>query len=88
VFDEALAHGLPIVSCAAGAVVDTVPKGAGLLVAPDDDRSFADALGELLQDGDRYRQCADAATKAGELLPDWADTAGTVGEVLDKIRTG
>lgn len=85
VFDEALAHGLPIVSCRTGAVSDTVPAAAGCLVAPDDAEAFADALADLLQNEERYAECADAARAAGERLPSWADTARTAGRVLDRL---
>ncbi len=50
VFNEALAHGLPILSCDAGAVSGTVPPEAGRLVPPDDPVAFADALRVLLTD--------------------------------------
>lgn len=85
VFDEALAHGLPVVSCRTGAVPDTVPAAAGRLVAPDDARAFAEALGDLLRDEAGYHRCADAALAAGRNLPGWADTAGTAGDVLDRL---
>lgn len=85
VFDEALAHGLPIVSCRTGAVPDTVPEGAGRLVPPDDPVAFADALAELLRDDAAYRASADAARAAGQALPSWQDTARTAGRVLDLL---
>lgn len=85
VFDEALAHGLPIVSCRTGAVPDTVPEAAGHLVAPDDVEAFADALADLLRDGAGYDARAEAALSAGRDLPDWADTARAAGGVLDRI---
>ena len=85
VFDEALAHGLPIVSCRTGAVPDTVPEDAGILVPPDDGAAFADALAELLTvPGQRARR-AEAARAAGQRLPDWTDTAQVAGAVLERI---
>jgi Arc/MetJ family transcription regulator len=33
----------------------------------------------------RHRRRADAALTAGNRLPGWADTAGTVGKVLDRL---
>ncbi|RYH07949.1 glycosyltransferase family 4 protein [Tropicimonas sp. IMCC6043] len=85
VFDEALANGLPIVSCRTGAVPDTVPAEAGRLVAPDDPEAFAEELAGLLQDETSYRRCADAALSAGHLLPSWSDTAHVAGGVLDRV---
>jgi glycosyltransferase involved in cell wall biosynthesis len=85
VFDEALVHGLPIVSCRTGAVPDTVPGDTGRLVPPEDPGAFAAAIAELLEDETLYRRCADAALGAGQTLPSWADTAHTVGAVLDGL---
>ncbi|MCU0856461.1 MAG: glycosyltransferase family 4 protein, partial [Rhodobacteraceae bacterium] len=85
VFDEALAYGLPIVSCRTGAVPQTVPPGAGLLVPPDDPAAFADALLRLLSDPALREELSAAATRAGDALPSWADTARTAGAVLDAL---
>lgn len=75
VFNEALVNGLPIVSCAAGAVPDTVPPQAGLLVPPDAPEAFADALREVLETPSYRQTLAAAARAAGEALPSWRDTA-------------
>jgi len=85
VFDEALAAGLPIVSCATGAVPDTVPKDAGRLVPPDDPDAFASALEKLLTDTEHRSKLSDASTAAGRKLPSWSDTARTAGTVLDRL---
>ncbi|MGC9447365.1 glycosyltransferase family 4 protein [Cereibacter johrii] len=85
VFPEALLHGLPIVACATGAVPDTVPADAGLLVPPDDPAAFAAALRRLLEDAPTRQRLAGAATRAGGALPRWADTAAIAGAVLDRL---
>ncbi len=82
VFDEALAHGLPIVASGVGAVADTVPTAAGLVVPPDDPDAFAHALRGMLSDPDLMRTKAKAATTAGAALPTWSDTAATISAAL------
>lgn len=85
VFDEALSHGLPIVSTRAGAVPGTVPADAGLLVAPDDASALSQALRQMLTDpADRAARAA-AAARAGAALPAWSDTARLAGAVLDAL---
>lgn len=85
VFDEALAHGLPIVSCRTGAVPETVPPDAGVLVAPDDPVAFAGALRTLLVDRAHRARLAAAAARAGARLPTWEDTAEVAAGVLDAV---
>jgi glycosyltransferase involved in cell wall biosynthesis len=85
VFDEALAHGLPIVTCRTGAVPDTVPRDAGVLVPTDDPDALAVALAALLDDDGRRRSLADASAEAGRALPGWLETARTAGRVLDRL---
>lgn len=86
VFDEALAHGLPIVASGAGAVADTVPPAAGLVVPPNDPDAFAHALRDILSDPDLMRTKAKAAARAGAALPTWADTAATISAALKSKR--
>lgn len=85
VFGEALGHGLPIVTCAAGAVPETVPPGTGHLVPVDDAPAFAAALRRLLTDDAHRAQMAAASTAAGHALPRWSDTAAVMGRVLDGL---
>jgi glycosyltransferase involved in cell wall biosynthesis len=85
VFDEAMAHGLPIVSCQTGAVPDTVAKAAGMLVEPENPEAFAKALDQLLADRGLRAQMASAAGRAGAALPGWVQTAQVAGVVLDQI---
>lgn len=85
VFDEALSHGLPIVSTTAGAVPGTVPADAGLLVPPDDATALSDALRRMLTDAPFRDARASAAQQAGAALPSWDDTARIVARVLDHI---
>jgi glycosyltransferase involved in cell wall biosynthesis len=85
VFDEALSYGLPIVTCRTGAVPDTVPADAGLLVPPDDPDQLAGALRTLVVDTERRRDLARASQSAGLALPTWEDTARVASRVLASV---
>jgi glycosyltransferase involved in cell wall biosynthesis len=86
VFAEALAHGLPIVACHAGAVPDVVPSEAGILVPIDDVDQFAGALRAYITDPALRRQAGEAAAEAGRRLPSWQQTAGTISLRLESVK--
>ena len=47
---EAVARGMPVVSTTAGAIPETVPASASILVRPGDSRALAKALASLMDD--------------------------------------
>jgi glycosyltransferase involved in cell wall biosynthesis len=85
VFAEAMAHGLPIVAARAGAVPDTVPESAGLLVPPGDVAALAAALRRVIADGALRRRLAVGAREAGAALPDWRHSVARWAAALDRL---
>ncbi len=82
---EAIAHGLPIVSTTAGAIPDTVPPMAGLLVPPDDTAALARALRRLIGDPAERRRLATNASAAALRLPTWQDSARLFAGAIETI---
>ena len=70
-FAEALAYGLPIVATTAGAIPDTVPADAALLVPRGDVTALREALQRMLTDEALRTRLAAGAMRAGATLPDW-----------------
>ncbi len=68
---EALRAGLPVIAAAGGAVAETVPEAAGLLVPPGDGPALAAALRRAVADPGLRRRLALGAAAAGAALPDW-----------------
>lgn len=79
---EALARGLPIVAAAGGAVPDTVPPDAGLLVPPGDAPALAAALRRVLSEPGLHPRLREGALRARERLPRWEDTAAAIERAL------
>jgi glycosyltransferase involved in cell wall biosynthesis len=84
-YAEAIAHGLPVIGTTAGAIPDTVPTGAGVLVAPDDEKLFALALRRLIENPDERRRLATAAREAARQLPTWRDSATLFSRALEAL---
>ncbi len=85
VFDEAIANGLPIVATAAGAIVDTVPENAGLLVPPDDPPALANALASLLDASDSLHELRDGACRASRNRRSWGRACTEFASALERI---
>jgi glycosyltransferase involved in cell wall biosynthesis len=85
---EALARGLPVVATTAGAIPETVPDGAGLLVAPGDPRDLAAALRRVMTEPELRAELMAGARAARRRLPGWDDAAGTfAAELADLTRS-
>ena len=79
---EGLARGLPVVATSGGAVADTVPPDAGLLVPPGDAAALGEALRRALTDAGLRARLRAGAVAARERLPRWEGTAAAIGAAL------
>jgi glycosyltransferase involved in cell wall biosynthesis len=84
-YAEALAHGVPVIGTTAGAIPDTVPPNAGVLVEPNDVKALARALRMLIENPDERRWLASGAREAGEQLPGWAAQARLVAGAIEAL---
>ena len=84
-YSEAIAFGLPVIGTRAGAITETVPPDAGILVAPDDVAAFAQALRRVISNTDERRRLSAAACAAASGLPSWQDSAKTLSNALERL---
>jgi len=84
-FAAAVSHGLPVVGTHAGAIPETVPPGAGILVPPDEPAALAAALRAMIADPRRRETHAAAARAAAAQLPEWDATARIFLRVLAAV---
>jgi glycosyltransferase involved in cell wall biosynthesis len=85
VLAEALARGLPIISTTAGAIPDTVPPDAGLLVPPSDEAALTQALLRFMDEPALRERLAAGARAARQILPDWPTVSARFAEVLKTV---
>lgn len=84
-YSEALSRGLPVIGTTAGAIPDTVPQAAGLLVAPGDVAELAAALRRVIADAELRRRLSDGAWTSAETLPTWQQSAAIFAAMLEKL---
>jgi len=84
-YAEAVAHGLPVIGSNGGAIPDTVPADAGLLVAPGDIPALADALRRVIGDPGLRQLLAGAARAAAPRLPTWRQSAEIFTRALERL---
>jgi glycosyltransferase involved in cell wall biosynthesis len=84
-YAEAIAHGLPVIGSHAGAIPDTVPADAGLLVDPGNVPALAEALRRVIGDAALRQRLADAARAAAPQLPTWRRSAEIFAGALERL---
>jgi glycosyltransferase involved in cell wall biosynthesis len=82
-FSEAIARGVPVLATRAGAIPETVPAEAGLLVPPDNIDAFAVALRRLIANPNERERLAAGAREAARKLPTWQASAKVFSDALE-----
>ncbi len=84
-YAEAIAHGLPVIGSKAGAIADTVPPDAGMLVDAGDIPALAHALRRLIGDTGLRQRMASGARAAVPQLPAWRQSAEIFARALERL---
>ena len=84
-FAEAIAHGLPVIGTTGGAIPETVPKAAGVLVPPGDVAALAAALRRLIENSAERQRFAAGARAAGTKLPTWNESARLFAGAIEAV---
>jgi glycosyltransferase involved in cell wall biosynthesis len=82
---EALAHGLPVISTATGAIPELVGDEAGVIVPVGDTARFSAALLQVLSDRDLRAHLAEGARRVRGRLPTWDDAAARMAAALEPV---
>jgi len=85
-YTEAIVHGLPVVGTTAGAIPETVPAAAGVLVPPDDSEALAMVLRRLIENP-RERERLAAGARAAR-FPSWKEQSALFARVLEHLTPG
>jgi glycosyltransferase involved in cell wall biosynthesis len=84
-YAEAIAHGLPVVGTTGGAIPDTVPPSAGVLVEPNDVKALTRTLRMLIENPKERRWFAEGARAAAKDLPTWQDSARAFAGAIEAL---
>jgi glycosyltransferase involved in cell wall biosynthesis len=85
---EALAHGLPVVSTATGAIPALVGIDAGLVVSPGDVQGLTRALARVIGDADLRARLTEGARRVRPTLPRWDQAVARIAAALESMGRG
>lgn len=85
VFAEAMARGLPVVGTTGGAIPESVPAGAGILVPPGDAAALSGALRDMIERPELRAQHAAAALRSADHLLRWQLSAELFGRAIEAV---
>lgn len=84
-YAEAIAHGLPVIGTTGGAIPDTVPASAGVLVPPGDAPALAATLRHLIEDTAERDRLAAGTRAAADKLPTWRGSAEKFSQAIERV---
>jgi glycosyltransferase involved in cell wall biosynthesis len=84
-YAEAIAYGLPVIGTRAGAIPDTIPHEAGILVEAGDAAGLAEALRRAIIDSALRQRLSEAALAAARHLPTWPQSARIFADALEAL---
>lgn len=82
-YAEAILRGLPVVGTTGGAIKDTVPQGAGILVPPNDADALGAALKDMLANPQHRGIFAATARRSGSHFQTWDAAVSRFASILE-----
>jgi glycosyltransferase involved in cell wall biosynthesis len=76
---------VPVVGTRAGAIPDTVPAAAGVLVPPENVDALAVVLRRLIESPSERTRLAAGARAAAAAFPSWQDSAKLFARALEQV---
>jgi glycosyltransferase involved in cell wall biosynthesis len=84
-FADAIAFGVPVIAARAGAIPETVPAQASILVPPDDVPALASVLRRLLEDRAEREALRAHARASARALPTWRESAEIIARAIGTV---
>jgi glycosyltransferase involved in cell wall biosynthesis len=84
VVGEAIARGLPVISCPTGAIAELVMPDAGVLVPPGDVEQLAGVLADVIEHRETRLRLAAGARQVRNRLPTWDAASRRMAAALER----
>ncbi len=87
-FADAIAFGVPVIAARSGAIPETIPAQASILVPPDDIAALASVLRRLIENQAEREELRAQARAAARALPSWRESADIVARAIGMSANG